>query len=98
MAVRRMKKTSRPARVPVSVAIAERERQRLEVEARRRGLGLSPTIRTLALERLAEIDDERERSAGATRPRRFLSEAAGRSGHHDTARRIEEILQEAFRK
>ena len=35
-------------------------RRRLQAEARRRGLGVSPTLRTLAVERLAEVEEERE--------------------------------------
>lgn len=45
---------------PVSVAVNAEQRKRLETEARRRGLGVSPTIRTLAMERLADIQVERQ--------------------------------------
>lgn len=83
--------------MPVSVAIDERERRRLAREGQRRGLGLSPTIRTLAIERLEQIEADQERLRAATTvPRKFLAAGAGRSGHHDTARRIEEILRDAF--
>ena len=44
---------------PVSIAVSADHRKRLRTEARRRGLGFSSTIRTLALERLSEIEEER---------------------------------------
>lgn len=44
----------------MSVAVNADQRERLSAEARRRGLGVSPTIRTLAFERLADIDEERQ--------------------------------------
>lgn len=52
------RKRLRQAGGPVSVAINTEQRKRLAAEARRRGLGVSPTIRTLALERLGEIQEE----------------------------------------
>lgn len=55
-----VRKRTRQASGPVSVAISAEQRQRLAAEAERRGLGVSPTIRTLALERLAEIGEERQ--------------------------------------
>ncbi len=45
---------------PVSVAMSAEHRRRIAAEAQRRGLGVSPTLRTLALERLADIDEERQ--------------------------------------
>ena len=45
---------------PVSIAVSADHRLRLRAEARRRGLGFSSTIRTLALERLSEIEEERQ--------------------------------------
>jgi hypothetical protein len=45
---------------PVSIAVGADHRERLHAEARRRGLGFSSTIRTLALERLSEIEEERQ--------------------------------------
>lgn len=52
------RKRVRQAGGPVSVAISPDQRRRIAAEARRRGLGVSPTIRTLALERLGEIQEE----------------------------------------
>ncbi len=46
---------------PVSVAIDATDRATFLAEGKRRGLGLSPTIRTLAKERLATLDDARQR-------------------------------------
>lgn len=46
---------------PVSVALSEPERERFESEAKRRGLGLSTTIRSLAVERADELAAERQR-------------------------------------
>ncbi len=45
---------------PISVAMASAERELFEAEARRRGLGVSTTIRTLALERARELRDQRQ--------------------------------------
>lgn len=47
--------------VPVSIAIDPTDRASFLAEGKRRGLGLSPTIRTLAKERLATLDDARQR-------------------------------------
>lgn len=46
---------------PVSVALAKPERDEFASEAKRRGLGLSTTIRTLAFERIAELQEHRQR-------------------------------------
>lgn len=46
---------------PVSVALKESERAAFEAEAHRRGLGLSTTIRALAVERATEIREQRQR-------------------------------------
>lgn len=46
---------------PVSVALSDSERERFEAEAKRRGLGLSTTIRSLAVERADELAAERQR-------------------------------------
>jgi len=54
------RKRPRQASGPVSVVVSTEQRKRLGAEARRRGLGVSPTIRTLALERLAEIQEEHQ--------------------------------------
>jgi len=47
---------------PVSVQLDDEDKREIGAEAQRRGLKLSPTIRTLAKERLAEIRDERQLS------------------------------------
>lgn len=65
------KRAARPA-PPVSVAVSGEHRRRLEAEARRRGLGFSPTIRTLALERLTQLEDQRQ----LARARRWQLERA----------------------
>jgi len=46
--------------IPVSVAIDATDRASFLAEGKRRGLGLSPTIRTLAKERLTALDDTRQ--------------------------------------
>ncbi len=50
--------------VPVSVALDEEQRELFEREARRRGLGVSTTIRTLAVERVRDLraTEQRERA------------------------------------
>lgn len=46
---------------PVSIALAETDRSAFEAEARRRRSGLSTTIRSLAVERIEELRQERQR-------------------------------------
>ena len=46
--------------LPISVAMDKSEREVFEAEARRRGLGVSTTIRALALERATELRDQRQ--------------------------------------
>jgi predicted transcriptional regulator len=58
----------------------------LRYEARRRGLTVS------------EITREAIRSYLDAGRRRLIAAKAGRSGHRDTARRIEEILREEARR
>ena len=46
---------------PVSVAVTNEQREEFASEARRRGLGISTTIRNLAVERTTQLRDERQR-------------------------------------
>lgn len=46
---------------PVSVALSKEQRDAFDAEARRRGLGISTTIRTLAVERVRDIREEDQR-------------------------------------
>ena len=46
---------------PVSVAMTKAQKDEFTAEARRRGLGVSTTIRTLAVERANELREERQR-------------------------------------
>lgn len=46
---------------PVSVAVTREQKAEFEAEARRRGLGLSTTIRTLAVERTNDLREQRQR-------------------------------------
>lgn len=46
---------------PVSVAVTKEQREEFASEARRRGLGISTTIRNLAVERTTQLRDERQR-------------------------------------
>mgnify|MGYP001600954716 CR=1 FL=1 len=55
---------------PVSVAVTKQQKQGFAAEARRRGLGVSTTIRTLALERANELREQRQRE----RARRWQTE------------------------
>lgn len=50
----------RVAKGPVSVVLSDELRSEVEREAARRGLGLSPAMRVLVAERLAELRDEAE--------------------------------------
>ena len=55
---------------PVSIALTAPERSTFEAEAKRRGLGLSTAIRTLAVERISEVHEQRQRE----RARRWQAE------------------------
>ncbi len=46
---------------PISVGVTKSERGAFEAEARRRGLGVSTTIRSLAVERANQLRAERQR-------------------------------------
>lgn len=46
---------------PVSVAMTKEQKREFVAEARRRGLGVSTTIRTLAVERAGELAEQRQR-------------------------------------
>src|SRR5437867_12144851 len=50
--------TTRRKALPISVAMGKPEREVFEAEARRRGLGVSTTIRALALERVTQLRDQ----------------------------------------
>ncbi len=56
-------KGKQPARTktpPVSVAVTRVQREEFEDEAQRRGLGISSTIRSLAVERIGELREQRQ--------------------------------------
>jgi len=56
-------KGKQPARTkapPVSVAVTRAQRDDFADEAQRRGLGISSTIRSLAVERIRELRDQRQ--------------------------------------
>ncbi len=62
---------------PISVAVTKSERAAFEAEARRRGLGVSTTIRSLAVERANQLRDQRQRDHALrwqTRRMRALAE------------------------
>ncbi len=46
---------------PINVAVTREQRETFEAEARHRGVGVSTTIRGLALERAGELRAERQR-------------------------------------
>lgn len=88
---------------PISLAVTADQRRRLAAEARRRGLGVSPTIRTLALERLAEIEEEgqlaRAEKWQLERVRELVDEIARGGKRHSVSRReIDAIFDEATRQ
>lgn len=45
---------------PISVAVTKGQREQFEAEARRRGMGVSTTIRALALERAGDLARKRQ--------------------------------------
>jgi len=99
MAVRRR---PRQATGPVSVALSPEQRERLVAEARRRGLGVSPTMRTLALERVAEIEAERQlaraRQWQLERARELVDEIERGQVGEATWDEIDRIFDEALDK
>ena len=46
---------------PISIAVTKEQRAEFEAEAKRRGVGISTTIRSLAVERAAELREQRRR-------------------------------------
>jgi predicted transcriptional regulator len=58
---------------------------KLRHEAARRGTTIAEVVR-----------EALEAHLGVGRRRRLLAAKAGRSGYHDTARRIEDLLKEGF--
>lgn len=97
-----LRKRARRAMGPVSVGLSTEQRERLEAEARRRGLGVSPTIRTLALERVAEIDEERQlaraRHWQLERMRELIDEIERGEVAEATWEEIDRIFDEALTK
>jgi len=63
---------------PVSVALTEQEKSAFEAEARRRGLGLSTTIRALAIERTNQMREQRQRDRALRWQGERMRELAGR--------------------
>ncbi len=95
-----IRKRPRRATGPVSVVLSSEQRERLETEARRRGLGVSPTIRTLALERVAAIDEERQLARARLwqleRARELLDAIARGGVEESTWEAIDQIFDEAL--
>lgn len=75
---------------PVSVAMTKEQKQEFAAEARRRGLGVSTTIRTLAVERARELRAERQRQ----RARRWQSERMRALADRIEAGELGEVGQE----
>ena len=94
------KRRAEQASGPVSVAVSPEQRKRLAIEARRRGLGVSPTIRTLALERLAEVQEERQlgraREWQLERAREVLDAIERGEVGESTWEEIDEIFEQAL--
>lgn len=75
---------------PVSVAVTREQKQEFAAEARRRGLGVSTTIRTLAIERANELREQRQRE----RARRWQTERMRALADRIEAGEIGEASQE----
>lgn len=76
--------------MPISIAVSKEQRAGFEAEARRRGLGVSSTIRTLALERADELRRTRQVERATrwreTRMRRLIDRIeAGKEGEASQA-------------
>lgn len=99
MAVR--KRAPRP-KGPVSVAVSGEHRERLQAEARRRGLGVSSTVRTLALERLSQIEEDRQlaraRKWQLARALEAVAEIERGDAKESSWGEIEEIFDQALEK
>lgn len=74
---------------PVSVAVSPEQRREFESEARRRGLGVSSTIRTLAVERINEIREQRQ----LKRARRWQAERMAKLADRVEAGEVGEASQ-----
>ena len=68
-----------------TVKLSDELDARLRHEAARRGTTIAEIVR-----------EALEAHLGSGKRRRFLAAKSGRSGYHDTARRIEELLGEGF--
>ena len=84
---------------PVSVQLDDEDKREIAAEAKRRGLKLSPTVRTLAKERLAEIREERQLSRARQWQTDRMMQIADRVEAGDTSRAtqtdIDRTLEEA---
>lgn len=54
------KQSARTKTPPVTIAVTLAQREQFEEEAHRRGLGVSSTIRSLAVERILELREQRQ--------------------------------------
>jgi len=68
-----------------TVKVSDEVDAKLRHEAARRGTTIAEIVR-----------EALEAHLGVGRRRRLLGAKSGRSGYHDTARRIEELLDEGF--
>lgn len=74
---------------PISVAVTKSERAAFEAEARRRGLGVSTTIRSLAVERSNELQHERQ----LARALRWQTERMRKLADRIEAGEVDEVSQ-----
>lgn len=85
-----------PKAPPVSLALTKPERSTFETEARRRGLGLSTTIRALAVERARQVEEERQRERArrwqGERLRQLIERIEQDGFHEATQAQIDEIF------
>lgn len=84
---------------PVSVAMTKEQKDEFTAEARRRGLGVSTTIRTLAVERANQLREQRQRERARrwqTKRLRALADRieSGELGESSQAE-IDAVFQEA---
>lgn len=81
---------------PVSVAMTKQQKDEFTAEARRRGLGVSTTIRTLAVERANELREERQRERARRWQTKRMQALADRIESGDLGESTEAELDAVF--
>lgn len=94
----RSRRSSAVKATPISVGVSTQQRRRFAAEAGRRGLGVSSTIRALAIERLADLErDEqlaRARRWQAGQMRKVMARIARRGFEEASPAEIDALFED----